>query len=202
MADAPPLDVSKLITYDDRQGPPRPLKRVPFSDILKQHRERFIVPTSQGDVVLRRIRQMDMEKVATQWFNKDPNLEKLAGQAADFLKMGEVSGDDLKRMLELEKELKPFYLAIAVYCFESPDLNAEAKEAGMEPSEILGVFYDMLLPNERKQIEELLAELTSPNARVVSAGPALIKLGVTCTEKLPIEEITAQQAHILGGKDA
>ena len=189
-----PVPTPGIITITESELEHATLRRIPMADILAQHRRRYVMRTSIGDVVLRHISQLDVERAALEVFAtegyelKANRLLMLAGKVEHG---GSLDAEEMTEYAGLEADLAPSTKIFVRYCFVAP-LITSAEE------------YDALISEldvkERSELEALLIDLSraKPAGKVQSALPTLsAAYHIPLAKDLTGENMTAQQAAVL-----
>ena len=183
-----------LIEWDD-PIPTENIRRVPLADLVSQHRKRYTLATKKWDMVLRRITQLDIERVALQLAEKSKEYLDLVESSAPLVQKAESSEgltpDEMTELIKLSQKLTPYAKLFSLPCFVDPKV---------ETIEEFDALLSNLEPDEQKKLQDALVELSNPRAdgAVSGVGLALSKeFHIPLSENLTIENMTAQQASAL-----
>ena len=182
----------KLIAIEDD----RPIEienEIPLEMLVKQHRLRYLVSTSQGQVVFKFIGALRRRTVELNLSATDPEYEAKRRDLqliSATLKAHPMTNGLAAEQLRLAALLEPSFYAYFAGCFVHPALDSEGVQA----------FADSLPPEEWRQIRVLLLQLIAarPSGDVASAMLMLCnKYGVRISDSLTMENMTAQQMAVL-----
>lgn len=182
------------IEYDGR-NPLKEYRRIALKDILDQHRRRWLLKTSIGDIVLKKLGQLDSEKIGITLIEKHPEYVALVREYTSLKEIASMrnglNADGIEKMREIGKKLAPFNHYFTIACFVDPALST--------PEEF-DALISALQPAEVEQLYKVLNILTSgtPDGDVTDIGLALSKVyGIKLSDDLTIENLTAEQASVL-----
>lgn len=180
------VEITKL-----NQTPECGIRRVPLADLLKQHRTRYLVHTSVGDVIMRHITYMDTEQTVLEIADAIPEYLKLVREGEmlrDISKFDKgLDAMQMARLIEIGQVLEPFAKRFALRCFVDPILNTV---------EELDALLSVLNSDERDAILALMSKLSSSSdgKADLNVVMALKEMGITLPHDLTIESITSEQA--------
>jgi hypothetical protein len=174
---------------------PKDLRPVPLSDFLEDHRKRWVLRTSAGDLVLKRISYLDLERAVLEAERAFPGYERSSMRAAQLWSVvkagGRLPDGDMRELNELSLEMSAPAKLFSLPCFVSPAVRTLEE-------------YDALLSRldreEKAALQLLLSELSSPSFGDRPLSPMLAlaqRFGITLPEDLRLESMTAGQAAAL-----
>jgi hypothetical protein len=187
----PPLD---LVEYEGRP-PFADFKPVCMDDYIKSYKKRWAFRTSIGDVVLKKLTQLDRDRILTVFFEEKPELIevlKQAEQLRNFERRGiPLDAAHIEKMESCGKLLRDQQRLFSMACFENP------KFVSLEDYD---AFLTALDAEEVTKLYVLLSELTSVRSATASCEILLTiakEYGIPLSKDLTIENMTAEQADIL-----
>jgi hypothetical protein len=188
------MEIAKLISADECET--MDIRRVPLSDILTQHRARWVVKTSIGDFLLRRIRHTELEKITLDLLFDVPEYKSNINEAITLkdLEKFEKGLDETQmlRYLEIGKWLEPYHKRYLVPCIVEPKVTSVDE---------VDALLEALDDTERNYLYGVLSQLGSPNIddKVSLTGISIAQeFHIPLAKDLDMENMTAQQATALG----
>lgn len=185
-----------LISYDARDEPPEGLQEVPLADILQQHRRRYVVRTSLGDISLRFVGPIDKRTVTLRLTAQGPEYLALLERAAQLSSLTRdgitLTQQDLQDAEGLAASIEPYLYEFFALAFDSPRLGG---------AEDLKALANALQPQEWEELRTMLIELTRDEpAGVVDTSVIRIaqRFGIPISDGMTAENMTSQQAAVLG----
>ena len=173
---------------------PKDISPVPLGEFLEDHRKRWLMRTGVGDLVLKRISYLDLERAMMEAERAYPGYELRSRRAAQLFavfKAGGLPESDLAELNDLGMELSAPAKLFSLKCFVSPEIHSLEE-------------YDALLSHlsneERDAVRMLLAELSSPSFGDRPLSPMLAmaqRFGIKLPDDLNVEAVTAGQAAVL-----
>lgn len=184
-----------LISYDVRNGPPEGLQEVPVKEILQQHRRRYVVRTSLGDLTLRFVGPIDKRVVTLRLTAEAPEYLALVERAAQLSQLSRsgvtLTEQDLQDAEALAAKIEPYLYEFFALAFASPTLSG---------AEDLKALANALQPQEWEELRPLLIELTrdEPAGFVDTSVVRLAqRFGIPIGDGMTAENMTCQQAAVL-----
>lgn len=183
-----------LISYDVRNGPPEGLQEVPLHGILEQHRRRYVVRSSLGDITLRFVGPIEKHCITLRIMAADASylghIERIA-QLSQMIKDGiTLTQQDLEEMDELSAAVEPHLYEFMSLAFEAPCLSG---------AEDLKALASALRPDEWGELRPMLIALTAdePAGYVDTTVIRLAqRFGIPIADGLTAETMTCQQAAV------
>ena len=183
--DRPPIEISEKPISDVRE--------VPLREIVLQHRMRYRLRLSVGDMVFRHIGRLERDSVYARLCAEHPEYEDLR---VEFIELGQkaamegLGAQDLKRYRALDRQLFPFSLEYSLACIVTPEILTV---------EELDALLTTMKPREADAVLELLAQLNGPRDIMLSPEGILLiqELKVPLPADLTLETLTAEQAHAM-----
>jgi len=207
----PPLD---LVEYEGRP-PFADFKPVSMDDYIEQNETRWAFRTSIGDVVLKKLSQMDRDRINVAFFEERPDLVVILTEAQrlrEFQRKGiPLDAEHEKKLESSAKLLRPLQVLFSMACFvkykfdESGaillDEEGRPKEFPMfETLRVYDAFLTALNAEEVDRVYTLLTELTSIRSATASCEILLLiakEYGIPISKNLTLKNMTAEQADIL-----
>lgn len=184
-----------LISYDVRDRPPEGLHEVPLREILQQHRRRYVVRTSVGDLALRFVGPVDKRCRTLELTARSPEYPELLERIAQFRELQRsgvtLTAEDLREVEGLAAAVEPYLYEFFALAFASPVLSG---------AEDLKALAAALRPQEWEELRPLLIELTrdEPAGFVDTSVIRLAqRFGIPVADGLTAETMTCQQAAVL-----
>lgn len=172
---------------------PRSVK-TSVADILKQHRKRFVLHTSQGDVVVKYLTYRSRQAIDVVRYAKWPELYDWEDEFRELAPLAELphsDADTIGRTMELVQLIKPTLDIYALACLVSPELDSV---------EDLDTFLGMLDAEESEALQSILMLATSrPGDVDMSYLELAQRYNVQVIDRELLDELTAQQHDILYG---
>ncbi len=143
----------------DRDNLPK-INAVDIAEILKQSRERFVLNTTKGTVVLKHMTKRTKDRLDAIKYTVFPDAEELEEEASVLLPMATAEGCDPDVKMRAQKiavQLAPIMDIYALGCVEYPFLTT---------IDDLDVFLQSLQPDEKEAIRQMLTILTDWSAPV------------------------------------
>jgi hypothetical protein len=188
------MDLAKLISIDECET--MEIRKVPLADIISQHRARWVVKTSIGDFLLRRIRHIELEKITLTLLLEVPEYKAIIQEAIQLkdLEKFERGLDDTQilRYIEIGEWLEPYHKRYLVPCFVEPKITSVDE---------VDALLEALNDEEREYLFQLLSQLGRPDLDnpVSLNGIGIAKeFNIPIAKDLDMENMTAQQATALG----
>jgi hypothetical protein len=167
------------------------IRRVPLSEILRQHRVRYLLHTSIGDIVMRHITYLDTEETVFaigEAVNGYLELVKEYDMLMDISKFDAgLNETQMARLIEIDNLLEPYAKLFCLKCFVEPTLVTV---------EELDAILSNVKTEERDVVLKLMGALSNSSGGEANVDVAVIlqSIGVGLPEDLTIETITAEQA--------
>jgi hypothetical protein len=183
-----------LIEIEDAREAGPLQNEIPLEDLIRQHRIRYDVATSKGNVRLRFIGALKRRTIELDTAAADPEI---AGRRDDLKTVTAMLKDrpddkDLKaQQLQLASSLEASFFDLFAGCFDRPRMR--------RGTEVMA-FADALKPEEWRMVRVLLIQLIAarPSGDVATVMIDLCtKYGVRISEDLSLENMTAQQMWVL-----
>jgi len=183
-----------LIEIEDARTAGPPENEVPLEDLVRQHRIRYDVGTSMGNVRLRFIGALRRRSIELRIAAADPSVE---GKRQDLRLVSAMlterpDDEELReRQMQLAADLEPSFYDLFAGAFDVPRMRS-----GQE----IMALADALRPEEWRNIRVLLIQLIAarPSGEVAAAMVQLCsRYGVSIAEDLTLENMTAQQLAVL-----
>jgi hypothetical protein len=115
----PKLDYSRLIEYEAGEVPRG--KRIPLQTLLKQSRQRWYFDTSVGRVYLKRITQLDMDRISIEVVEEHPEFVDIVRRLTAIAEIeragGPIGVETKEEALALGKQLYPLTNQFSRACF-------------------------------------------------------------------------------------
>lgn len=143
----------------DRDSIPK-INAIDITDILKQSRERFVINTSIGTIVLKHITKRMKDRLDAIKAVLYPNAKELEEEASIILPMAMTESceeETMKRATEIAVQLAPIMDIYALGCIEYPFIATR---------DDLDILMQKLKDDEREAIRQILAVLTDWSAPV------------------------------------
>ena len=187
----PPLD---LVEYEGRP-PFADFKPVSMDEYIKSYKKRWAFRTSIGDVVLKKLGQLDRDRIAIEFFENKPELIEVLKEAntiRDFQRRGvPLDAAHLEKMENCGRLLRDQQRLFSMACFAEPIFK---------DLEEYDAFLTALNSEEVEKLYALLGELTSVRSATASCEILLTiakEYGIPISKDLTLENMTAEQADIL-----
>jgi hypothetical protein len=187
----PPLD---FVEYESRP-PFADFKAVCMDEYIKSYKKRWAFRTSIGDVVLKKLGQLDRDRISVEFFENKPELIEILKEAQtlrDFQRRGiPLDENHLTKLESCGKQLRNQQRLFSMACFVEP------KFADLEEYD---AFLTALNAEEVDKLYTLLSELTSVRSATASCEILLTiakEYGIPISKDLTLENMTAEQADIL-----
>jgi len=171
------------------------IRRVPLADLTNQHRKRYVFQTKEWDIVLKRITQLDIERVALELAEKSKEYLDLVESSVPLAQKAEsqegLTPDEMTDLTKLSQALMPYAKLFSLPCFVDPKIQT---------IEEFDALLSNLDPDEQKGLQDTLVELskTRVDGNVSSVGLVLSKeYNIPLSKDLTIENMTAQQASAM-----
>jgi hypothetical protein len=184
-----------LDVFESRDGRmPKDISPVPLSEFLEDHRKRWVMRTSVGDVVLKRISYLDLERAIMEAEKAYPGYERKSKRAVQLwavAKAGGLPDVDMGELNDLSMELSAPAKLFSLHCFVLPEIHT---------LEEFDALLSRLGREERDALQMLLAELSSPSFGERPLSPMLAlaqRFGIKLPDDLNVEVVTAGQAAAL-----
>ncbi len=185
---------SEIIEYDG-PIPDEQIKKVPWKEILSHHRKQYVFRSKVGDIILKRIGQLDVEAIVVDMLNSDPTFfDSLKRQqmlwAKAELKDG-LTDDEMRELEEIGLRFLPYMKSLTFGCFVDPPIRT---------IDDFDALITALPHDEQSKLYKLLAELSTQkvDGEVLGALPTLTReFGVKLPDDLNVENITATQSGAL-----
>lgn len=186
----------ELIEYDIRSGAPevQDPRPVPLADILRQHRVRYLLRTSAGDITLRFIGPLDKDRSTAIIADRDPEYLPRLQRFNDLAAIARASGPNFTagaELGELWRYLEPYVLEMMLPAFVSPavgsveELKSLAEELGQAQWDRLkALLLELSRDAPKGQVDKILLQLAP-------------KFGIQLVGDLTIDNMTCQQATVL-----
>lgn len=177
----------------DGNGLPGGMRRIALGPLLEQHRKRWLLKTSAGDVLLKRITALEAEAVTVEAM-EDPDFLGMVERAHELgakAKASGLDGEDLREYLDLGQRLAPYAKRIALKCIADPVIRNDEEYTAL---------LNALSVQERRDLEALLSQLSRTDLDGEVATSALVlseKYGIPLASDLTAENMTAQQSAAL-----
>lgn len=184
------------IEYDS-EVPQNEIRKIPLKDILTQHRKRYKIALSVGDVVLKKLTLLDSEVVYDRLCTTVSGFVDNSKEAAELFKLAETYKDhptggldaaQLSRLNELGGWLKRYAYEYAIPCFIEPKLQSVDE---------LSALMESLTVDEKKSLKRVIMQLTSqePGGAVSDVGILIAKeFNIPMPADLNLENMTQEQA--------
>ena len=183
-----------LIEIEDARTAGPPENEVPLEDLVRQHRIRYDVTTSMGNVRLRFIGALRRRSIELRLQAEEPRIDGWRHDLQFVSAMLQERPEDAElraQQQQLAADLEPSFYDLFAGCFDSPRMRS-----GTEVS----ALADALRPEEWRNLRVLLIQLIAarPSGNVAAAMVQLCsRYGVRITEDLTLENMTAQQLAVL-----
>jgi len=205
----PDLPLADLIEYDGAV-PYQDLKQVDMSRLKRQHDLRWVLHTSVGDCVLKKIGQLDMDHVTLGLANDNPEFLSLVQKAKELKNfeqegypMGPTQLEELVNIMRKLAEFQPYHNMVCFVRVPPPRIGEprNREEPMFKDIEDYDAFLSSLRQDEVDHLYPILAELTSPKppGDVIGIVLTLCKeFNIPFASDLTAENITAEQAATFG----
>jgi len=179
---------------------PTDLRQVPLREIILQHRTRYRVRTTLGDMIFKHIGRLEKDQIYSALASMCPEYEPMRLEFSELFEKSRyengLTGEEMKRMHELDKLLEPFTYEYCLPCIVYP------KFASVEELE---AFLTMLPKAESDVALDMLGRMQTDSGVALSPEGVLLiqELKIPLPADLTIETITAEQAQafIEGAKE-
>lgn len=184
--------MSDLIEIDASDDPC--LRRISIASLLKQHRKRWVLKTSIGDVVLKRITALEAEEATVNALNSDPDFAGMVERAHELGLLAAADNMTGEQLLEYEtigKRLEPHAMRMGLYCIVDPKVSSV---------EEFDALLSALPDDERGELKAVIGQLSSTDIQGEVASSALMvsrEYNIPIANDLTIENMTAQQSAVL-----
>jgi hypothetical protein len=183
-------------------------KPIAMKSVTEQHRKKTLFRSSVGDVVLRKLSQMDRDDINTDFFQQRPQLIpalKEAERLNELRRRGiPLNAEHMNRLEDAARELRPQQRLYAMACFVLPDGKDEKGEDkwkhAFETLEDYDAFLTALDADEVERLYAHLTELTSIKSASATCDALLMvakEFGIPIAKDLTLENMTAEQAEVL-----
>ena len=187
----PPLD---LVEFEGRP-PFADFKPVSMDDYIKSFRKRWCFRTSIGDVILKKLGQLDRDRILVEFYDAHPELVEVLKEVdrlREFHRRGiPLDAEHQMKMESCAKQISAQARLFSMACFEIPKF---------EDLEEYDAFLTALDSDEVTKLYILLSELTSARSATASCEVLLTiakEYGIPISKDLTLENMTAEQADIL-----
>lgn len=183
-----------LIEIEDTRNATPLESEVPLEDLVRQHRIRYDVSTSLGNVRLRFIGALRRRSIELRIAAADPTVEGKRYDMQMVSSMLTERPDDAElreRQLQLAADLEPSFYDLFAGAFDVPRMRS---------GQDVMALADALRPEEWRNLRVLLIQLIAarPSGDVATAMVQLCsRYGVRIAEDLTLENMTAQQLAVL-----
>lgn len=183
-----------LIEIDDARIAGQIQNEVALEDLIRQHRLRYDVTTSNGTVRLRFIGALRRRAIELRIASADPTIDIKRSDLRLITAMLTERPDDTElfaRQLQLAADLEPSFYDLFAGCFDSPKMRSGTD---------VMAFADSLNADEWRNLRVLLIQLIAarPAGDVAVAMVQLCsRYGVKISEDMTLENMTAQQLAVL-----
>lgn len=173
---------------------PKDISPVPLAEFLEDHRKRWVMRTSVGDLVLKRISYLDLERAMMDAERNYPGYEMRSRRATQLFAVAKAGGlpdADMDELNQLGVELSAPAKMFTLKCFVLPEVHS---------LEEFDALLSRLGKEERDALQLLLAELSSPSFGDRPLSPMLAlaqRFGIKLPDDLSVEAVTAGQASLL-----
>lgn len=183
-----------LIEIEDARNAMPLENEVPLEDLARQHRIRYDVNTSMGNIRLRFIGALRRRSIELRISASDPTVE---GKRHDLQMVSALLTDrpddaELReKQMQLAADLEPSFYDLFAGAFDVPRMRS-----GQE----VMALADALRPEEWRNLRVLLIQLIAarPSGDVAAAMVQLCsRYGVRIADDLTMENMTAQQLAVL-----
>lgn len=211
----PPLD---LVEYSGPTPPPN-YQGVSISEYALQANKKWLFHTSIGDVILKKVGQLDRDRINAEFFEQRPELIPILQQAVQLQEFAErgvpLNEEHMKKLEDCGRQLQTQQRLLSMACFVVP-LPRKAGERRKEkplfeddpidqdPSftalEKYDAFLTSLRDDEVTRLYMILQELVSSRPASTSCEVMLSlckEFGIPISEDLTAGNMTAEQADIL-----
>jgi len=179
-----------------------------MKEITEQHRTKWLFRSSVGDVVLRKLSQVDRDEVNIEFFKQRPELIPVLREAEylnGLLERGiPLNPEHMKKLEDCGKELRVQQRLFSMECFILPDGKDDKGEDkwmhAFATPEDYDAFLTALNEEEIGRVYTLLNELTSIRPASVSCAALLLvakEFGIPIAKDLTMGNMTAEQAEVL-----
>lgn len=175
-----------------RMNPPLDgIRRVPLSEILRQHRVRYLLHTSIGDIVMRHITYLDTEETVFAIGERIKGYLELVKEYEMLMDISKfetgLNETQMSRLIYIGKQLEPYAKLFCLKTFEEPMLSSV---------EELDAILSSVKTDERDVILKLMGILSNSSGGEANVEVAVLlqNLGVGLPKDLTIETITSEQA--------
>lgn len=204
----PNIPLADLIEYDG-SVPFQDIRPIDMSRLKRQHALRWVLHTSVGDCVLKKLGQLDMDRVTLGLANDNPEflgLVQKMSELRNFEKAGYPIGPEhLEEIATIARKLAEFqpYHNMACFVKVMPPRIGEPRnreEPMFKDIDEYDAFLSSLTKEEVDRLYPILAELTSTTPSGESAGVVLTlckEFNIPFASDLTAENMTAEQASAL-----
>lgn len=183
-----------LIEIEDTRNATPLENEVPLEDLVRQHRIRYDVSTSMGNIRLRFIGALRRRSIELRIAAADPTVEGKRYDMQMVSSMLTERPDDAElreRQLQLAADLEPSFYDLFAGAFDVPRMRS---------GQDVMALADALRPEEWRNLRVLLIQLIAarPSGDVAAAMVQLCsRYGVRIADDLTLENMTAQQLAVL-----
>jgi hypothetical protein len=181
----------EIIEADNTKDMPKDLRPISLAEFMDDHRKRWVMRCSEGDIVLKRISYLDLEHALLKAEKEHPGYEQSSKRAAQLWTVikagGELPPEHMEELNELSISLSAPAKMFSLKCFERPKV---------ETLEEFDALMGALTAEETAALQLLLAELSSPSFGERAASPMLMlaqRFDIKMPEDLNIETMTPGQ---------
>jgi hypothetical protein len=184
----------ELIEIEDARAAMPLEDEIPLEDLLRQHRLRYDVRTSQGAVRLKFIGALRRRTIELQIQAADPECMGKRRDLQSVMAMLKENPEDatlIAKRRELEAYIEPSIYDLFAGCFDAPVMRG---------GKSVMALADALRPEEWEGLRTLLLVLIAarPSGQVAGAMLQLCsRFGVKISDDLNLENMTAQQLAVL-----
>lgn len=182
------MNIPGVVEFDGPSPEMANEKRVPLKTLLEQHRRTYKLQTHLGLLVLRRLRQFDLEAAIIRLAEKMDGYESLQREGQELYERSQSGGleaKDMERFHDLEAKLYLLKMEMALACFVEPEIKTV--------EEFDAISANLTL-EERDALYKLMAELSNPHVDVdLTPLEVAGAFGVKPPSDLNVENMTSQQ---------
>ena len=178
-------------------------KPIAMDEISEQHRTKWLFRSSVGDVILKKLGQMDRDRISVDFFEQRPELIPILKEADYLNRLMErgipLNPEHMKKLEDCGRNLRVQQRLFSMACFVLPDGDDKWKPA-FETLEDYDAFLTALNEEEVNRLYTFLTELTSIRPASASCDALLLvakEFGIPIAKDLTMGNMTAEQAEVL-----